>query len=362
MIGISATNLFFLAFLVLSSLIFFQSRKFPRILFLLFLVLLSYTYVDLADYEGYLQMYNGPKGNLSGLEYLDATDIGFRALVYLGNFLNIEFEFFKAIIYFTCGIILIKAIVTLNNKSANLILALYMFYPLLLDIVQVRHFIAMTLFLYVLSQYLSTIKLDSVSLKKKYFLFILPVLFHASFAYLVLIVFISNYFLAYVNKKDFILKNIFVLLLSVLLVFLSLLFLNTANSTYLLTSTSTSTVIFYTIVFLVFYLILMFIRHKANTINHPNKKIISYITIFTTILIGTTWPMLFFHVEFFRFFRVELILVTSVVLSVITSFTSIRRYFYTLILVNVNVLLSFIIFSVYYQENIIYPLLLISNL
>ena len=51
-------------------LVIFSKSKIPRIFFLMILTYLSYKYVDLADYTGYLQMYEGLNGNSSGMYFL----------------------------------------------------------------------------------------------------------------------------------------------------------------------------------------------------------------------------------------------------------------------------------------------------
>ena len=358
MIGIGISELYFLVSVNLFLLITFHKRKFPRFIFLFLLVILSYSYIDMADYNGYLEMYDAPKGNLSGQYFLETTDIGFRFFVYLGNFLNLDFEFFKAFIYFIFGVVLINGLARINNKSANLVLSLYVFYPLILDLVQIRHFMAMSTFIYAVSFYLGALKKNDIKIRN-YLYFIPTLLLHISFTYLILLIFISYKLLRYINTNNFVLKNIYLLFTSFLFLSIILFFLNITNLTYFSTRTSISTIIFYLLVYFIFYFLFIAIRSKIEL-----KNCIEYnfILIYTSLLIGTTLPMLFYHVEFFRFFRVELIILLSLMLSVTLLAKSIINRFYTIIIYTAYILLSIIIFYTYYLDNLIYPLLFIGRL
>ena len=116
-------------------------------------------------------------------------DFGFKIFVYLGNYLNLEFALFKAIIYFIFGIILINGLVRINKKSANLVLSLYIFYPLILDLVQIRHFMAMSTFIYAISFFIDSIKKNDVRIYN-YLYFLPSIIFHNSFLFLFVLVYI----------------------------------------------------------------------------------------------------------------------------------------------------------------------------
>lgn len=360
MIGIGISDLYFLVPANLFLLIVFYKSKFPRYIFLFLLVALSYSYVDLADYNGYSQMYDGPNGNMSGLYFLDSTDVGFRILVYLGNYLNLSFELFKAIIYFIFGLLLIKGLVRIDNKSANLVLSLYIFYPLLLDLVQIRHFIAMTTFIFTMSFFLDAIRNNKVNIYS-YAYFILTLLFHSSFAYLIFLVFFSHLLLRHINIRDFIKKNILLLIISYLIIFVLLLFLNLSNSSYFSTQTSLYTILFYVVVYLFFYLILILIKNRISCNYNKTIKIYNFVIIYTTLLIGTTLPMLLYNVEFFRYFRVELLILLSMMFSILQTSMNTVNWFYITIIFLTYISLSLFIFYIYYFENLIYPLLFMEN-
>lgn len=357
MIGIGISDLYFLVPANLFLLIVFYKSKFPRYIFLFLLVALSYSYIDMADYEGYLQMYEAPQGNSTGEYFLNQTDIGFRFFVYIGNYLNLKFDVFKSIVYFIFGIFLIRGLIKINDKSTNLVLSLYMFYPLILDLVQFRHFMAMSSFIYGFSFFLKSFKQNNVRVKD-YFYFVPCVLFHNSFLYLVVLVFISNYLIKYIFTYNFLIKNFILLIGSYFFISSLLILLNLSSLTYFTTKTSTNTIFFYLLVYGLFYLLLMLIINRIK-FKDESYKLYKFIIIFTTLLISTTFPMLFYNVEFFRYFRVELLILLSIMFSITLTNNYINRL-YTFFIFALYISLAIIIFSTYYIENLILPLLLLD--
>lgn len=358
MIGIGISELYFLVPANLFLLIVFFKSKFPRYLFLFLLVVLSYSYIDMADYNGYREMYDAPKGNISGQYFLERTDVGYRFFVYLGNFLNLEFEFFKATIYFIFGIVLINGLARINSKSVNFVLSLYIFYPLILDLVQIRHFMAMATFIYAFSFYLKSLKKNDIKIRN--YIYFMPTLtLHISFAYLVLLIFLSYMLLRFINTNNFVLKNFFLLFASFVILSVILYFFEISRLTYFSTRTSIITIIFYLIFFLFFYFLFLAIRSKTAIYNGIEYN---FVLIYTTLLIGTTLPMLFYHVEFFRFFRVELLILLSLTFAVTLSVKNIFYRFYTIIIFPTYIFLAITIFYIYYLDSLIYPLLFIGSL
>lgn len=356
MTGIGINDLYFLVPINLFLLIIFYKSKFPRYFFLFLIAALSYSYIDMADYEGYLQMYDAPNGNSSGEYFLDQTEIGFRIFVYLGNYLNLKFDLFKSIVYLIFSIFLIKGLVKISDKSANLVLSLYLFYPLILDLVQVRHFMAMASFIYAISFFLVSFQKKEVKIKN-YILFIPTLLFHYSFVYLVFLVFISNKLLSLVRGRNFVFKNILLVIILFISVSVILFFLNVSNLTYFSTETSLNTKLFYLFVYFLFYLIFILVRRSVKSYDN----IYDFVLVYTSLLIGTTLPMLFYHVEFFRFFRVELLILLTLMFSAVLSSTKIVDRFYIILIFTLYVILAIIVFYIYYLENLIFPLLIMNS-
>ena len=356
MTGMGINELYLLVPINIFFLIIFYKSKFPRYIFLFLIIALSYSYIDMADYEGYSQMYDAPNGNLSGEYFLEQTDIGFRIFVYLGNYLNLEYNLFKSIVYFIFSIFLIKGLVKISDKSANLVLSLYLFYPLILDLVQIRHFMAMATFIYTISFYLVLIQKKEVKIKN-YILFIPTLLFHYSFVYLVLLVFISNKLLSQLRGRNFVVKNILLVIISFIFVSVILFFFKVSNLTYFSSETSINTKLFYLFVYLLFYLIFILVRRSIKSYNN----IYDFVLIYTSLLIGTTLPLLFYNVEFFRFFRVELLILITLMFSVKLSSTKIVDLFSIILIFALHVILSIIVFYIYYLENLIFPLLIMNS-
>jgi hypothetical protein len=324
------------------------------------LTYLSYKYVDLADYTGYLQMYEGLNGNSSGMYFLEQTDVGYRILNYIGNYIGLSFAVFKSLIYVFFGYLFINGLIRIDKKSTNIALALYIIYPFFLDLVQVRHFIAMSCFVYAFSYFLQSVKIGSIKLKN-YVFFIPSILFHQSFTFLILLVFFSNFLVNQFNLKHTFLNKILYLLISLLSTSIILYFLNFGNQDYFSTKTSFQTVLFYTTIFALFYLLLFLVGKRKILINNLNKRPYNFVFILTSLLIGSTLPMLFYHVEFFRFFRVELIILSSVIITHILSQKSFLNKFYLASMFIFFAFMSISIFNIYYLESVVLPLIFIDE-
>jgi hypothetical protein len=72
-------------------------------------------------------------------------------------------------------------------------------------------------------------------------------------------------------------------------------------------------------------------------------------------------PMLFYHVEFFRFFRVELIILSSVIITHILSQKSFLNKFYLASMFIFFAFMSISIFNIYYLESVVLPLIFIDE-
>lgn len=333
-------------------LIIFKNNWIPRVLFLLMLAFLSYSYVDLADYDGYVQMYEGPQGNLSGLEFLEKTEIGFRSLIYISNYLGIKFEIFKLLIYLVFGFILVNSLLSIDRKSTNFVLCMYILYPMILDLVQIRHFMAMSIFLFGFSQILKSISSNSYPIKGFILLFF-STLFHSSFVILIIFVFFALFFIKFIYLKQFFLKTIILLTLSFLVVSFLIVLVNLNGIDYFLTNTSKETIVFYGIIYSFFYIVAFLVKNRINNL-HSSKEF-SFVFIYITLLVGATFPLLFFNVEFFRFFRVSMIILLSTMFSILVSKHNFINGLYVISIMISYTLLAVAIFYIYYLPNLIIP-------
>lgn len=310
----------------------------------------------MADYDGYFQMYNASNGNVSGQEYLDDSDIGFRLLVYIGNYFGLKFAFFKAVLYFIFGTLLINALVRISNISANIVLALYIFYPLILDFVQIRHFMAMSSFLFAFSFFINSVKTE----KFKYgifFYFIPSILFHASFSILIALLIIASFVREYIDKRQFFIKNLLLLVICFFTIQSLVFIFNKSSIDYFKTTTSVYTILFYTSIYFIFYSLLYYFGKKID--NHADYRAFNLVFVFTTLLIGTTLPLLFYNVEFFRYFRVLLLIILSIFFT--NSIKSKRSFFLYFMIFAFYVAVAVIIYNASYIESVLLPILFLGE-
>ncbi len=360
MIGIKIDEFYWILFVCLALLLFFSKNKLPRFIFLLLISLLSNSYVDLADYEGYSQMYNAPNGNVSGQIYLDETDVGYRILVYIGNYFNIDFFFFKTILYFFFSILFVKSLDKLNPISVNFVLALYIFYPLILDLVQIRHFLAMSSFMFAFSFFFESLKKGKVHFSN-ILLFIPSTLFHASFIFLVMIVLFTYILNKKIYRKHFLLKNVILFFICYLTISCMIFVINFTKIDYLKTYTSLFTNLFYSTLFLIYFFILYLIRKKASINSNNDLKSLDFIFLLTTLLAGSSLPLLLYNVEFFRFFRVELFIILSSSFSILINEKSYSSSVLIVTLFFIHITAAVVIYNASYIESVLLPLLLMGE-
>lgn len=98
------------------------------------------------DYAGYTYLYDQMK---YGAPIIDSrsSEVGYRAVMKLGVLLKLEFSYFIAIITGISYVLIHSTIKEITNEY-NYIYVLYFMFPLMLDIVQIRNFLAMSIFTY----------------------------------------------------------------------------------------------------------------------------------------------------------------------------------------------------------------------
>jgi len=345
-------------------LVLFPHSRIPRIVFLLGLSYFAYSYIDLADYDGYEGMYDASRGNSSGQYFLDNTEVGFRYLVYAGNFFGFTYPVFKAIAYFCFGCLYVHSLVKLNPKSANLTLSLYLIYPMLLDLVQVRHFMAMSLFLYAF-----TIFLDSVKYKKTRFMhfinFVPSILLHKSFLFLFILIPLSYGLLYFVNKKQFLLKIFLIMTLILMTLFASLQFFKLTSVPYFQTSTSFASISFFLFIYFISFVFLVYVYKKyshvfKSELTTVRIEYLRIIIIYTALLVSILMPLMFFSVEFFRFFRVEYLILLSITLSYLLSNFTLINKINVFIIYSFHICFAFTIYYMSYLDSVVFPWLFTS--
>lgn len=106
-----------------------------------YLVLLAFNATEIVDYSQYISLYR-----LTAIDEQLAQSIASSGWVFLTklalNF-NLTFQYFKTIIYVICLILLFEIVKKITGRSYSLFWGLYLIYPALVDIVQIRFFLAM---------------------------------------------------------------------------------------------------------------------------------------------------------------------------------------------------------------------------
>jgi hypothetical protein len=98
-----------------------------------------------ADDEMYLTMYNYIK--LHGLTAYATTEVGFTFFVFLCTKIGLSYKIFRTIIA-VIGLLLIQKTVLEYSKKYSFVFILYFIYPFLLDVVQIRNFLAASIVIF----------------------------------------------------------------------------------------------------------------------------------------------------------------------------------------------------------------------
>lgn len=112
------------------------------LLFMLMWIIMGFNTQN-PDYEYYNNLFLRAK---HGISY-HAVETGFWFLINISVKLGIDYSMFIKI-YTLIGLMLIGNSIVKYTKKSSLVLLLYMCYPFLLDVVQIRHFMAMAIFIF----------------------------------------------------------------------------------------------------------------------------------------------------------------------------------------------------------------------
>lgn len=96
-----------------------------------------------ADYANYLATYELQEQGV----IFDTSQIGFISLMSVSSTLGLSYNGFLTIVSFI-GILLIYSTITKYTDKPNFVFALYFIHPFFLDIVQVKHFLAMSIIVF----------------------------------------------------------------------------------------------------------------------------------------------------------------------------------------------------------------------
>lgn len=180
------------SFLLLLNIVFSYVKNNGKIfafLLMFFAWALYWGNLNNPDYAGYNFLYNQMN---YGAPIFDSrfSEIGYRILMKIGVLLNLEFHYFIAVITGISFILIHKTIKKFTHEY-NYIYALYFIFPLMLDIVQIRNFLSMSIFIYSIQFILNNNRKSDIK-------YILSILLASSFHYsaLLYLPFI------FINKKE----------------------------------------------------------------------------------------------------------------------------------------------------------------
>lgn len=297
--------LFFLyIFLIFLSVFVFKNNKKLKYFVCIFMLLLSFMATDAPDYLNYESIYNYIA---AGHFYTDAG-IGWYYLCLVFSKIGVSFRIFKTLMVFL-SFVLLSVSLNKNVKSnkKNNFWMLYLIFPLLLDCIQFRFLLAVSILLFSY-QFWNSSKFKDVLLS---ILFILIASSIHSTCYFFLLIYI---FLRLISKNTKF-SNIFVIYFSIILstiIFINKsfivpflgLFVNQARvERYLLSGTGAGLLNIFInfILMLISYKIVSYIAYKK-----PNNEVnfVKKINVLSFLLL----PLMIYDANFIRLFRVIWIL------------------------------------------------------
>lgn len=149
---------------------------------IILLVFLTFNAININDFSDYEYIYNN--NNLIGAE---RTSSGWAYLSNIGLKFGLTYQQFKCVIAIICFVLIMITIHYFLRKNYNLIWSLYLIYPALMDIIQIRFFLAISIMIF------SMIFLSQRNIKSFIIftlLFISAVTIHTSVAFYIVLFFI----------------------------------------------------------------------------------------------------------------------------------------------------------------------------
>lgn len=174
-----------------------KNAKFIAFILVMFMWILFWSNTTNPDYHNYLRHYTSMQ---AGSQIFDGSgnEFGYRALMKIAIHLRFSFETFLLIVV-ALSFALIHSTVKRYSGNYNYVYCLYFIFPFFLDVVQVRNFIAMSIFIYSVKYLID----DSIKSKVKYVFLILTAstIHYTAILYLPML-------LIKTNKKNYLIRGI----------------------------------------------------------------------------------------------------------------------------------------------------------
>jgi hypothetical protein len=138
-----------LSILIYINFIFVHIKKHGKIfafILLLFMWILFWANTKNPDYFNYVELYNSIQYGAPVFGEGD-VEVGYRLLMKLGVVIGLNYELFLSILIFF-SYLLIHITVKKFNFNYNYVYLLYLFFPFFLDVVQIRNFLATSIFIF----------------------------------------------------------------------------------------------------------------------------------------------------------------------------------------------------------------------
>lgn len=266
----------------------FPNVSYVRFVQVFFIVFLFAFNVDNADYQNYLNTYNSIKSGGIYYDYFLNYEYGYKFVANVFSFSGLSFFVFRFFCIVFPLILINKAFKILSPRYVNCLFSFYLIFPFLLDVIQIRNFIGLSICIYAFACYF-----ESKFTNKYQFIFgvILASCFQVTLSSYVLLLFLN------IRTK------------SVLPFFVIFFFVNYFSFNYILanfpvslyfeseTSLITQVALPALMLFIICFIGYCGIGDEYFRI-YKTRLINSLIFVFILIL-----PLLSRNVEFFRFFR-----------------------------------------------------------
>lgn len=141
---------FIFLFLIILGLIFRKNKIVFYLIFVFACILFGWNYEN-RDYDNYVLRYDNADQGL-----IMSGEIGFSILCRIGNYFYLSFEQFRAAIAICCYFIF-SHIISKHTKYPAFVGALYLLCFFILDVTQIRNFVAFIIILFAFTKYLTPV-------------------------------------------------------------------------------------------------------------------------------------------------------------------------------------------------------------
>lgn len=329
-------------FILLSISLLFYKSIYVGVIDILGLVWICYTTPFLIDNIGYAENYSLVSRN----KYLaqQITSFGWVKLSEVGLNLDLDYQQFKSIILILSLILILISIRRFVGTNYGLFFALYLIYPALVDIVQIRYFLAMSIIILGLS-FLQHNKIRSYIV---YLIcLILAILIHNSC--IIYVMFLALPFLNNKHIRGIIIRSIIILDI-LLIIFQNQLtplfrsFATEKQQAYFVSMTLPNMLLFSLIIIMIAFISIQLqnmVKNEDNLITIDDKRKIAFLSD-VNIMMLLIIPFLSLTYNFYRLERISwMILYMAFCLLIKYQFNwQIKRY-------RINLFVSSIIFALF---------------